>query len=80
MAGNFVDKRLTMSKPWRDVYAYQDGNPTGWTRHYADGRTEQYTDDGRLVRAATEGGPVAVTYQAGQGAKPGTQVLRAVPK
>lgn len=78
--GNFVDQRLTTEKPWRDVYQYQDGQATGWTRHYAGGRTEQYTDDGRLLRPAGNGRPVAVDYQATQGEKPGSQVLRAVPR
>ncbi|MCE9553501.1 MAG: hypothetical protein K8T91_09015 [Planctomycetes bacterium] len=78
--GNFVDRRLTIDKPWRDVYQYQGGQSTGWTRHYADGRTEQYTEDGRLLRPATNGGPVAVDYRPAQGGKPGTQVLRAVPR
>ena len=78
--GNFVDRRLTIDKPWRDSYQYQGNQPIGWTRHYADGRTEQYTDDGRLVRPAAEGGPGAVDYQPAQGSKPGVQILRAVPR
>lgn len=78
--GNFVDRRLTIDKPWRDVYQYQAGQPTGWIRHYADGRQEQYTNDGLLFRPEAQGGPVAVDYQPGQGEKPGSQILRVVPR
>jgi hypothetical protein len=80
--GNFVDKRLTTPKPWRDVYRYESGKCLGWTRHYSDGRTEQYTDEGRLQRPAANGATadsVPVQYQIGAGAKPGTQELKAVP-
>ena len=82
MTGNFADKRLTTNKPWRDVYQYQEGKPTGWTRHYADGRQEQYTDDGRLLRPGADGAavPVVVDYQAAPGDKPRTQVMRVVPR
>jgi hypothetical protein len=80
--GNFVDRRLTTNKPWRDVYRYEQGKPAGWTRHYTDGRQEEYADDGRLLRPNANGGPatpVDVRYQAVKGEKPQTQILQAVP-
>jgi hypothetical protein len=42
----FSDKRLTASKPWRDVYRYDDaGALMGWIR-YHEGRTTIFSADG----------------------------------
>jgi hypothetical protein len=80
--GNFVDARLTASKPWRDVYQYHAGKSTGWTRHYSDGRREQYADDGRLLRPEAGGQPVAVAveYRLEADPKSPVPILRAIPR
>lgn len=49
-ADQVFDARLTDGKPWRDVYEYSPAKElTGWTRHYTDGRTQQYTPEGLLI-------------------------------
>jgi hypothetical protein len=52
---NFVDRRLTAPKPWRDVYRHEGGRLVGWTR-YSGGKTFHFTADGLLVIGTDERG------------------------
>jgi hypothetical protein len=50
---NYVDRRLTAPKFWRDVYRYDAGGLLGWTRH--DGKTAtDYGAQGYVVRKKDE--------------------------
>src|SRR5262249_15461096 len=46
---NFVDRRLTAPKDWRDVYTYDaKGKLLGWTR-YGGAKPQEFTPEGLLV-------------------------------
>jgi hypothetical protein len=47
---NFVDQRLTVRKPWRDVYYYDTKDQcTGWTRFFPDRAAAEFNHEGLLV-------------------------------
>lgn len=71
-ADELADPRLTVPKPWRDVFVYagQTGELRGWQR-IQNGKIAQYDFQGRLL---TPQGPANVTYQI----EPQTKLLRAV--
>ena len=58
----FVDRRLTIPKPWRDVYRYnKKGECTGWTR-IADGKEVEFDAEGKLLPQGRSGAAVPVRY------------------
>ena len=60
----YVDPRLSLPKPWRDVFRYDaKGNAAGWVRYF-EGRTYVFDSDGRLLPDGTVAPDkaVAVTY------------------
>lgn len=65
----WVDPRLTIWKPWRDVYRYDEdtGQLLGWIRHY-HGRTMWFNANGDAMPDGPKGTSVPVKYvQSGEG-------------
>ncbi len=71
---DFVDPRMTVPKPWRDVFDYdQDsGELRGWSRYYQGG-IQKYDALGRMF---TPTGLAEVEYRI----DPATRLLQPVPK
>jgi hypothetical protein len=47
---NFVDKRISSPKSWRDVYHYQDnGEIKGWTRYSPEEPIMEFNADGSVI-------------------------------
>ena len=59
----WVDPRLTIWKPWRDVHRYDEhtGRHTGWIRHYG-GRTLAFAPDGSAMPDGPGGEKEPVRY------------------
>ena len=76
-AGDYVDRRLTDRKPWRDVYEYSSrAEYTGWARYHPKGGIEQFLPDGRQVlKRDTIGRPV-VTAEVEYRGEPDTRYGR----
>lgn len=59
----FVDTRLTVRKPWRDVYRYSvDGKPEGWVRYTTSGDTYEFDPTGALFTQGRGAPAVPVKY------------------
>lgn len=72
-ADELADPRLTIAKPWRDVFVYEGetGKLRGWQR-IQKGEIAQYDSEGRLL---APGGPLPVSYQV----EPTSKLLQVVP-
>lgn len=63
-----IDPRIYYPRNWRDIIHHDpDGEMTGWTRRYPDGKVERYNANGQLLVELNGKGParraVPVQYQ-----------------
>lgn len=62
-AAAYVDPRLSLPKPWRDVFRYDTkGSPAGWVRYF-DRRTHVFDATGRLLPEGVVAPDKAVTVK-----------------